>query len=405
MRILLITLLIVIIFILVGWMFIHHSADNISSGQSVSSSSTTIVATSTSMVPTSTAIIAVKPTSTPPTVTIFPPESALDIGHGVGIAAGGSLSKISTSTLNQELNQMVALGVTWVRFDIEWGDVQYSSPTSSTWTSYDTLVQALVAHHLHGLGIILFTPMWARAPGCTGGVECPPADPNTFATFASEVAARYKSYGMHYWEIWNEPNNYDSWATKTDCNAYTALLKVTYPAIKKADPDAVVVTGGLSPAATDNHNISPTDFLSCIYKDGGEPYFDAVADHPYSFPTMPSQDQYGAWGEMSETTPNLRSIMIANGDANKKIWITEFGTPTDGPDSQWYVSEASQTAMVKDAMSLYKTYSWAGPFFWYTLEDSGTSTSTNNNFFGLIRGNGTLKPAYSTLQSVIAQGL
>ena len=145
--------------------------------------------------------------------------------------------------------------------------------------------------------------------------------------------------------------------------------------------------------------------MSCIYKDGGEPYFDAVADHPYSFPALPSQAPTSAWGQMSETTPSLRSIMVANGDANKKIWITEFGTPTDGPDPHWYVSEAQQAQTVTDAMNLYKKYSWAGPFFWYTLEDSWTSTSTNNNFFGFIRANGSLKPAYTTLQSVISAGL
>ena len=46
--------------------------------------------------------------------------------------------------------------------------------------------------------------------------------------------------------------------------------------------------------------------------------------------------------------------------------ITEFGTPTNGPDPNWYVSEAQQAVMVTDAMTLYKTYSWIGPFFLYT---------------------------------------
>jgi len=377
-----------------GWIWTRPSSP-ITPPSQPAASSTIIIASSTGS---STLTI---PTST----TILPPVSVANIGHAVGIAGGGSLSKISTSTLNQELNEMVALGVTWVRFDIEWGDVQYSSSSSFTWSSYDTLISALAAHHLHGLGVILFTPQWARAAGCDNGVECPPADPSTYATFAAEIAARYKGDGMHDWEIWNEPNNYNFWAPKTDCVAYTSLLQATYPAIKKADPDAVVVTGGLAPESTDGNNTSPTDFLNCVYNAGGKNYFDAVGDHPYTFPAFPSSTGSGAWDQMSVTTPSLRSIMVANGNANKKIWITEFGAPTDGPDPQWYDTEAQQSEMLTDTFQLYESYPWAGPLFWYSLQDAGTSTSTNENFFGLIRADGSTKPAYQTLQNIIAAGL
>lgn len=395
--VLIISLLIVAAFILIAWMVIYRPPSTpIGIGNASSTiggnASTTVTATTTT-----TSTVA----KTPPPVAVTPPISD---GHVIGIAAGGSLSKVSTSTLNEQLDQISALGAKWVRFDIEWGDVQYSSSSSFTWGSYDTLVDAIVAHHLNGLATILFTPQWARAPGCDNGVECPPANPATFATFAAEVAARYQGK-VQAFEVWNEPNNYNFWAPHTNCAAYTTLLQATYPAIKQADPDAIVITGGLAPETTDSNNTSPTDFLSCVYKDGGEPYFDAVADHPYSFPLLPSQSAAGAWGQMSETMPSLRSVMVAGGDANKKIWITEFGTPTSGPDPQWYVSEASETTMVTDAMSLYKTYSWAGPFFWYTLKDGGTSTSTNENFFGLVRADGSLKPAYTTLQSIISAGL
>lgn len=329
----------------------------------------------------------------------------LSVGRAIGISAGGGLSKLNINNLNRQLDEIVALGGTWIRFDIEWGLVQYSSPNKSTWDSYDTLINAISAHHLKGLGVIVFTPEWARDPSCSGGAKCPPRDPAQFATFAAQVTERYKGKGFHYWEIWNEPNSYDFWATKTDCVAYTAVLKATYTAIKKVDPQAVIVTGGLAPLATDNHNISRLDFLTCIYDNGGKGYFDAVGDHPYSYPKLPSEATNGAWAQMSVTPKSMRSIMIAHGDANKKIWITEFGVPTNGPDSYWYVSEDRQVQMVADTLGLYKTYLWAGPLFWYTLEDNGMSTNTNENFFGLIRHDKGLKPAYNALKSTISAGL
>ncbi len=97
--------------------------------------------------------------------------------------------------------------------------------------------------------------------------------------------------------------------------------------------------------------------------------------------------------------------MVANGDSNKKIWITEFGVPTNGPDPKWYVSEEKQSRMVTDAMKLYKTYDWAGPIFWYTLRDNGTTIDTNENFFGLTRADKSLKPAYIILKNIISAGL
>jgi hypothetical protein len=390
-------------FIAFGWLHFHNKATLTASTalSATTTSAATIDASSTSGTSSTTTTTASGTTSAG-----APPSGSqtLQVGHAIGIAAGGGLSKMDSADLNQELDEMVAAGVTWVRFDIEWGDVQYNSPNDSTWGAYDTLVAAIAAHHLHGLGIIVFTPQWARDPSCTGGAKCPPANPQQYATFASEVVARYKGDGIHAWEVWNEPNNYDFWATKTNCDAYTALLKTTYPAIKKVDPTAIVITGGLAPEATDNNNISQMDFLNCIYRDGGKGYFDAVGDHAYTFPTMPSSNDTNVWAQMSETSPSLRSIMVANGDANKKIWITEFGAPTDGPDPAWYVSEAQQAQMVTDALGLYKNYSWAGPLFWYSLKDAGTTTDTSENFFGLIRADNSLKPAYTTLKNLIAAG-
>jgi len=214
--------------------------------------------------------------------------------------------------------------------------------------------------------------------------------------------ARYSSQGISDWEIWNEPNNAGFWGPQADCDSYTALLKVTYTAIKQADPNAIVLTGGLAPESTDGSNVSPIDFLTCIYKDGGKDYFDGVADHPYTFPNLPSSNSANAWAQMSFTSPSLRSVMTTNSDANKKIWMTEFGVPTNGPDAQWYVSEAQQSDMITDTLNLYKTYDWAGPLFFYTLKDPGTATSTNENFFGLIRYDGSLKPAFNTLKNIIS---
>ncbi len=328
-----------------------------------------------------------------------------NVPQEVGIAMGSQLTGLNDADLNKEVIAMQSLGVKLVRFDMEWGFVQYSSSSKYDWSRYDRIINALNAHGIKGMAILTYTPEWARTPGCSGGAHCPPNNPTDYATYAAAAVNRYKSKGIHYWEIWNEENDYDFWATKSDCNAYTALLKAVYPAIKKADPTAYVVTGGLAQVANTNVNIAPLDFLQCIYKDGGKDYFDAVGYHPYTYPAFPSSNTTNAWARMSTGTPSLRSIMIANGDGNKQIWMTEYGTPTNGPDPKWFVSEADQAKMLTDVVNVYKTDSWAGPLFWYTFKDGGTTTDTNENFFGLVHPDYSQKPAYQTMKDILASGL
>lgn len=345
-------------------------------------------------------------TSTDPLTTPIniKPSVPIEVGHEMGIAAGSKLIGLSDAELNKDLAGMVDLGVKWVRFDVEWGFVQYGSKDKYDWSRYDRIINALNKYNLKALPILTYTPEWARVPGCRGGAHCPPADPKTFAKFATDAIERYKGKGVHYWEIWNEPNSYDFWATKADCKAYTNLLKATYPAMKKADPSAFIITGGLAMLGTTDVNIAPLEFIECIYTNGGKNYFDAIGYHPYTFPALPSANGT-AWAKMSLTSPSLRSIMLANGDSAKKVWLTEYGAPTGGPDSNWFISEDKQSQMVTDTMNLYKPSTWAGPLFWYTYIDSGNKSDTNENFFGFVRFNGTQKPAFSVLKKIISGGI
>jgi hypothetical protein len=38
---------------------------------------------------------------------------------------------------------------------------------------------------------------------------------------------------------------------------------------------------------------------------------------------------------------------------------------------------------------------------WYTYKDGGTTTDTNENFFGLVRADYSQKPAYQTMKDIL----
>lgn len=366
----------------------------------------TATATVASAIPTVSKVTQVSPKLITPRV---------NAGHsGIGISVGATLSWMNERELNAQLDDYVALGVEWVRHDIGWNQIQEKGSSSYNWTAIDRVVRAVHSHGLKLLPIVGYTPSWARSDGCTT-FSCAPADVTEFANFARAVTARYGPQGIHVWEIWNEPNVRQFWGPEPDVAAYVAVLKAAHDAIKSVDPDAIIVSGGLAPAATRSGSIAPIDFLTQMYELGAQPYFDAFGFHPYSYPALPSyKASWNAWAQMSTNEDNLRGIMVTNGDATKQIWMTEYGAPTGGPgagatlgnynfsNSPDHVDEALQARMVSDSMTLWRKESFAGPLFFYSYKDLGVAPTTNENFFGLLRYDGSRKPAYDVLKQLIA---
>jgi len=241
-----------------------------------------------------------------------------------GINAG-DLRWLSASALSAAVDDLVALGVSWVRMDFPWSEIE-STQGAYNVRGPDAAVRALASRGIQVLGIIDYAPPWANGGK---GQMYPPTNPTDFAIYAAFLVRHFAPLGVHTWEIWNEPNLHDYWATGADPALYTQLLKAAYVAIKATDAGATVMTGGLSPAASSAGDFTPMDFLTGIYNNGGQRYFDAVAHHPYTYPFMPDDKNGGAywWNAMND----LRAIMAAHGDSTKLIWMTEYGAPTNGP--------------------------------------------------------------------------
>ena len=217
--------------------------------------------------------------------------------------------------------------------------------------------------------------------------------------FATDVARRYAPLGVTMFEIWNEPNNAGFWSPKPDPAAYTADLKAAYAAIKHVDGSAFIISGGLAPEANDGTNINPVTFLQDMYADGAQGSFDAVGDHPYSYPALPdTYETWSGWSQMDQATPSLRSVMTSNGDAAKQIWITEVGAPTGGPDG---VSQAAQGTDLSQAITNTKSTSWIGGIYLYSWQDEGTDPTNDEDWFGIVTYAGADKASYNAVAAAI----
>ena len=341
--------------------------------------------------------------------------STLAAPSNYGISGGGNWVGLSDAELGSRMDGLVDLGVSRLRIDLSWYAVQSIDNVHYKWDPYDKIVALANAHGIKILFILNLTPPWARPADCTASAHCHPADPNLFATFAAAAVTHYAPLGVHAWEVWNEENRQGAWQPMPDPAAYAALLKAAYAAIKAKDPSAVVLNGGLGSISPGKPDIDPVLFLQRLYENGAGASFDALSDHPYSFPVLASYTaSWNAWQRMiGEGLDGLRGVMLANGDTTKKVWITEFGAPTGGPGPAadvgaynltghpTHVSEALQSAIMNDVLTQYRQLSYAGPFYWYSYKDNGTSTDTVENFFGLVRADGSKKPAYDTYKYLI----
>lgn len=301
----------------------------------------------------------------------------------VGIA-DSDLYFASPAQMDAALDEMQAMGVNTVRVGIPWAGIN-PVPGYYDWSHSDYLINAADARGMGVLAVITTTPGYAQNPA-SPGVYSAPTNPADFGTFAGLAAQRYAGKVGAY-EIWNEPNAAPFYGPQPDPAGYTQLLKAAYPTIKAADPNATVVGGVVGSTVTyGNLTMNPVDFVDGMYKAGAAGSFDALSFHPYQYTTPFSQ------GEPLPNSPlnqleDIRALMVANGDAGKTVWASEYGEPTA------VASEAQQAAYLKDMLSTWRTLSYTGPAFVYTLQDTDSSSSDPEATFGLIRSDGTWKPA------------
>ena len=248
------------------------------------------------------------------------------------------------------------MGFTWLKQQMGWRDISPLQRGQYDWTRPDNIVKITQERGLKFLVRLDHQPSWAQADPSASIPNGPPSDPALFGEFCGAMAQRY-SGRIGAYEVWNEPNLTREWGNQTpDPAAYVALLKACYLAIKQADPEAIVISAGMAPTRYDDLSVAMWDnkFYEGMYAAGGAPYFDMLGVHAAGWMNPPevSPDQ-------TEADPNLQSryltfryvedirqIMVAHGDGDKQIAITEMGWTSDSVhnDYKWYAVTEAQKA-------------------------------------------------------------
>jgi hypothetical protein len=129
--------------------------------------------------------------------------------------------------------------------------------------------------------------------------------------------------------------------------------------------------------------------------------FYAFADHPYWYGHDPAQiSPAGPFGRIEA----LRRRMNERGASSKPIFITEYGESTASCGSEC-VSESVQAQHLNEMLSAVSAHTdWKVEMISvFQLLDRGTDSSDRERQFGLLREDGTPKPAYGMVHDLMQQ--
>src|SRR6266487_5545281 len=303
-----------------------------------------------------------------------------------------SATNPATSTgipLPQLIADMQALGLTWLRYQVSQSAID-SPQGTYTWTSLDAAVSAA---NTAGINIIFGfdqPPAW----GIDGTTGLPtPAYTTTIATL---VAARYNGASGHGHldaiEIWNEEFDFSSYNNTT----YAAVANAGYTAIRGAGFTGKIGCAAMLGISSTAH---VTTWVNQLYTSSISSLFDYLQLHYYNGFYDPSL--MSNWISFPAAVQAIQAALIANGDPNKPLWVTEFGysnaTVSQANQSQYY-------AYIFNQARLLSQQTGGGPIakiMFYTM-DSGSTNTDPSSITGGLTPSETYNTAYTTIGQWIA---
>lgn len=239
------------------------------------------------------------------------------------------------------------LHMKWIKQQVRWEDIERERGNYD-WAQLDFSLPIAAERGIHVMLSIVTAPEWAREQGVDTSKHGPPANPQDYATFVSEILKRYPGM-VHAVEIWNEMNLDREWTSVNGLNAndYVTLLRTTYQAVKAVDPGVIVISGALSPTGgwtEPDGRVSAIDdfsYFDGLIAGGMLNYADCVGAHHNGINMNPNEtwdtvtndptasfrgpfdNKHHSWSFRSTLQTYANKIQVAGSDL--KLCVTEFG--------------------------------------------------------------------------------
>jgi hypothetical protein len=288
--------------------------------------------------------------------------------------------------------------VQWPRLEPKKGQYTFSQ---SDQNDLDNVIRAADDEDLKLVLRVDGAPDWA-------GGKPSKVDTGAVEAFYAAMAAHGKGVVTAY-EILNEPNLPFEWGGDPSPSGYVAFLKAAYKGVKKGDPGASVIGGGLSPATGGaGGTIEDVDFLRGMYAAGARGSMDAMAIHNYGGNHEPEQDP-GDCGICFRRAEIYRQIMVDAGDSATPVWATEFGWLMDPGKNMgqydWMRVSADKQAeyVVRSFKYARANWPWMTGLLLSNLDASTTPYHTGPQdgmpWFAILNKDYSPRPAWKAIKS------
>jgi hypothetical protein len=350
------------------------------------------------------------PTPGQPAARLVPnmPTSVSSPDYGMSVFVWGN-----TPTTERDLRLVTDAGFRWQKTLFQWKHIEGACKGCFDWREADRVVRASEQAGVKVIARLDFQPTWARKDGAQNG---PPDNYQDFWDFVTAFVTRYSAGSgvgrVHAIQVWNEVNLDREWGGQTinpqQAADYVRLLDGAYKAAKAADHNMIVISAGLSPTGVNNGRAADdVQYLQWLYDAGLKGKYDVLGAHGNTqapeveapFGSLPNFSHASFYFRRVE---QLREVMVRNGDADKKVWLLEFGWTSDTvhPNYAWFaVSEDKKADNILKALDYARQNwrPWIGVMTVWTVSDPSWTTEREEYWWAITNADGSPRPAYAGL--------
>lgn len=276
----------------------------------------------------------------------------------------------------KDLDMIQAAGFRFIRMDFTWQGIEKEKGKYG-FEPYDQLTDTLQQRGIRALYILDYSnPLYEKERSVQTD-----EGRAAFARFAAAAAERYKGRGV-IWELWNEPNIF-FWQPQPSTDAYMALAKAVFPAMRAADPNAFLVAPATSQI--------PLDFLEGCFKQGLLDLVDAVTVHPYrkNPPETVADDYLRLRALIAKYRPDRPDLPVISGE-----W---------GYSVVWPGMDAQRQGMYLPREFLTNLSLGIPISIWYDWHDDGPKPDDPEHHFGTVTLDYHPKSSYLAMQRLVKE--